>query len=318
MFSPDKRRAFTLLELLCVIAMIAILIALLIPAVQQVRMQAALISCKNNLKQIGLALTAYDAEHSHLPPGSTLTGAGFLAHILPYIEQENVYKALWSGKDPVPLDFFAHPDKFNDVKNYQWYAYGAALDAAATPIPIYLCPSADYSTSFAITLASDGQASAPPIYAPSTAAFNSQLSSISSVEFGRTTYVGVSGGSYKDSTGLNQGPLAVWSKVSLALVAANHGTSNTLMVGEFLGARLEPLGLLPTVDGSVAVWMGWGCMDTHRGLCPVFNPPHWNDQQFSSCHLKITNFVTSQLIWVRAKVMARSSAWVGGRGRMCR
>ena len=301
MFLRNQRRGFTLIELLCVIAMIAILIALLIPAVQQVRMQAALIECKNNLKQIGLALTAYDAEHSHLPPGSTLTGAGFLTHILPYIEQENVYKALWSGKDPVPLDFFAHPDKFNDIKNYQWYAFGAALDAAATSIPIYLCPSADYGNSFAVTLASDSQEPAAPIYAPTTAAFNSNLSGVSNLDFGRTNYVGVSGGSYKDSTGTNQGPLPVWFKSSLALVAANHGTSNTLMVGEYLGARREaPAGTIiyanagpSPIDGSVADWMGWGCMDTHRGLNTLANanPPFWNEGQFSSRHANVTNFV---------------------------
>ncbi|MEZ6125048.1 MAG: DUF1559 domain-containing protein [Planctomycetaceae bacterium] len=95
-----RRPGFTLIELLVVIAIIAILIALLLPAVQQAREAARRTQCKNNLKQIGLALHNYLDVHSKFPPAfvsdiSTLntTGGEWSVHarILPYVENANLY-----------------------------------------------------------------------------------------------------------------------------------------------------------------------------------------------------------------------------------
>src|SRR5262245_56958626 len=99
-----NRRGFTLIELLVVIAIIGILVSLLLPAVQQAREAARRTQCRNNLKQLGLALHNYHDVGQQFPPGSVNEGspAGgtaygrpprttYVVHILPYLDQAPVY-----------------------------------------------------------------------------------------------------------------------------------------------------------------------------------------------------------------------------------
>jgi prepilin-type N-terminal cleavage/methylation domain-containing protein/prepilin-type processing-associated H-X9-DG protein len=122
-----KRVGFTLIELLVVIAIIAILIALLLPAVQQAREAARRIQCKNNLKQMGLALHNYADSNNCFPAGSFSNGPRLSWHvsILPFIDQAPLYNQV----------------DFNQL-NYSHQSYTDLF----TPIrlPAWSCPSGTY------------------------------------------------------------------------------------------------------------------------------------------------------------------------------
>jgi prepilin-type N-terminal cleavage/methylation domain-containing protein len=98
-----RKRGFTLIELLVVIAIIAVLIALLLPAVQNAREAARRISCKSNLKQLGIALHSYHETHRAFPPGYIAGGPdptdhsnyfGWASMLLPYVDQQTLYSKL--------------------------------------------------------------------------------------------------------------------------------------------------------------------------------------------------------------------------------
>lgn len=143
-FRAQGTRGFTLIELLVVIAIIAILIALLLPAVQQAREAARRSQCKNNLKQIGLALHMYHETAGTFPPGWIAQhpttnqpywlgrpGWGWATRILPYLEQENVQNNL--------INFnLSMLDSFHD-------------QVRTTSIPVFLCPSDPGETTFMLT-----------------------------------------------------------------------------------------------------------------------------------------------------------------------
>src|SRR5687767_7269239 len=95
MTKKQGRAGFTLIELLVVIAIIAILIGLLLPAVQKVRAAAARMSCANNLKQIALGAHNYESSKQQFPPGlNSVNWISALTHLLPYVEQEPAFKMI--------------------------------------------------------------------------------------------------------------------------------------------------------------------------------------------------------------------------------
>jgi prepilin-type N-terminal cleavage/methylation domain-containing protein len=108
--SVRPRRGFTLIELLVVIAIIAVLIGLLLPAVQKVREAASRAQCINNLKQLGLALHNYADANTRFP--DERTGASYYTVTLPYIEQEALYRVVFQDHgDPQPVKVFLCPSR---------------------------------------------------------------------------------------------------------------------------------------------------------------------------------------------------------------
>jgi prepilin-type N-terminal cleavage/methylation domain-containing protein/prepilin-type processing-associated H-X9-DG protein len=209
-FLSRRRRGFTLIELLVVIAIIAILIGLLLPAVQKVRAAAARAQCLNNLKQIALAAHNYHGDHGQFPTGARLPvdvggrptgGTSLWVEMLPYLEQDNLYKK-WDCSD-----------NRNNVA-------GERNATQAQVIKILLCPSDPLPEPVVQFTAAFGSA-APPS-PPWSWGF-----------YGMSSYGGNAGNrSVLSSRMTRDGIFFIDSRVRLADIIAGDGTSNTLLFGE--------------------------------------------------------------------------------------
>lgn len=164
-----RRRGFTLIELLVVIAIIAILIGLLLPAVQKVRAAAARMECSNNLKQLGLAIHTYESANKVLPPAgkgygfcsSSATGAGDTLVLnmsgwillLPYIEQQGLFSQLNLKAPFCDVIWSNAPATVRNLRgNYSIAPWNGVTTSASTGVtvnmplmntvlPMFVCPS---------------------------------------------------------------------------------------------------------------------------------------------------------------------------------
>jgi prepilin-type N-terminal cleavage/methylation domain-containing protein len=216
MVRSSRRGGFTLIELLVVIAIIAILIALLVPAVQKVRDAAARTQCVNNLKQMGLAVHNYHDTNKKFPPGVAYVPPqqypffywSWMAMMMPFYEQGPLYNQAYTWANAGA--------QYNG--NYNWWPWGGFWISPQTPanpalgaiVPILICP-ADGRQSLQLPGSTWGGIG--------NVAFTGYLANAGSVE-GNETYNG----------GQSNGVLYWTSQTRFASIT--DGTSNTILIGE--------------------------------------------------------------------------------------
>jgi prepilin-type N-terminal cleavage/methylation domain-containing protein len=315
-----RRTGFTLIELLVVIAIIAVLIGLLLPAVQKVREAANRSQCANNLKQIGLAAQNYASVYGTLPPGGVvspnsinsnpqyLSGAppgmkgpytGCLPFLLPYIEQENVYKLIppglfdskttmgaWAYNTP-PYDF--QSGVAANLVNGTGYNH----DYADVRIRTFECPS---DNPYGQTRS--GNQPAPAVidgywvgpYLLTTTIWVDWVFDIPGWghELGASNYIACAGFLGNDRARPDLcGPYYQNSRTRLTDIT--DGTSNTIGFGETANAVDDQTPRNCLASGTCQQlrlsWMGAGSMPTYRGMP---DPPTW--YTFGSRHPAIVQF----------------------------
>jgi prepilin-type N-terminal cleavage/methylation domain-containing protein len=258
----ERRSGFTLIELLVVIAIIAILIGLLLPAVQKIREAANRTVCQNHLKQISLAAHNYESALGVLPPGVVgppigtaftfgASHVGTLAFLLPYVEQDNVYKQIVT--DTTQPGYVVWQNDPQGVALTGWWNNPINELAARTKIKTFLCASdkADSNTvGTFITLYQQGYT------------FTGGYMPLPRGDYGRTNFLACAGalGDVTDAFwGKYRGAFTNRSSNKISTVI--DGTSNTIVFLEALGDAAGQ----GRRDFSYS-WMGGVSMATAWGL----------------------------------------------------
>jgi prepilin-type N-terminal cleavage/methylation domain-containing protein/prepilin-type processing-associated H-X9-DG protein len=277
MFRATTRKGFTLIELLVVIAIIAILIGLLLPAVQKVREAASRVSCQNNLHQIALACANYESANLVLPPGCDNQMFGATVYLMPYFEEGNRSKQVIITGGPVPQII-----GYNAQGNVVNGAVVAPTNLAGTP-SVLVCPAAPYVDAAGFVGKTQACGKAGIDYPASfTSAGSGGITSLNkntiyissaTAAYGKSCYMPVAGlsvGNYPTLNGgtMNTNPyqgVFTWNSANtLAKIA--DGSSQTIIYGE------TPGGAEPSLGTGAAGWIanGWimGPQWTDFGVCP--------------------------------------------------
>ncbi|UUO06851.1 DUF1559 domain-containing protein [Blastopirellula sp. J2-11] len=269
----DRHRGFTLVELLVVIAIIGVLIALLLPAVQQAREAARRMSCSNNLKQLGLALHNYHDTHLKFPIGARYTvskvGTSWRWSLLPFLEQQALYDLDKASNYNLGIYDSAASPSMSSFNSYAQQVFGVTVNA-------YVCPSSSIDPQYGSTagLISIGATTQGPHYVGIMGAYPDPA--------GRdTTFYKTQYESYPSDNGV------LTIDESKAMRDVVDGTSNTIVVSEQSGNAKANVTVRrmanyvtgwggSSTTGSVATWRA-GAAAQHKygnGLTSVFHSPN--------------------------------------------
>lgn len=298
-----NRQAFTLVETVISLAIVAILAGILLPAVNSVRESVRRINCQSNLRNLALANANFEAAHKRLPPGylgSSNTQVhdlsarwiGNIVYVMPFIEQSSIYEVFSQRRNLNPRIRYTHPnDKPERFRNW-WsdndrdptYAE-SCWETAHASISILLCPSDSPLQNSTQTISVIHTWSVGDTNNLSIDGFEMPVGS----GLGRTNYLGVAGRGGSTASAKWQRWLGVFSNGSeTKLSQITDGTSNTLLMGEVTGNWSNTS--VPSGRLSSFVWTcpplptGWGLKDHFRS-----GYSH-TDSRFNSLHQSIVNF----------------------------
>ena len=253
MANRRRLRGFTLIELLVVIAIIAVLVSLLLPAVQQAREAARRTQCKNNLKQMGLALMNYEGTYKRFPPASNVPwgrfggdddhmeynstvnpfGPNWAVALLPYIDQQGLYDSNQANLKTFPGVFIGVPTG-TPPAGVDGLTWRSLVDQT---IPVYSCPSDGNNLSFYVNANVPGGA-------------KGWARGNYGVTAGYEDYDHVAGGATKVTStkgvakGLTSSPM-MSSNYGARIADILDGTSNTMMIAELRAglSAIDPRGV---------------------------------------------------------------------------
>lgn len=283
-----KRCAFTLVELLVVVAIIGILVALLLPAVQAARESARRTQCKSHIRQVALAALNYEQVHGHLPSGNlgptpprNVTRffqiyerdhqlIGMIPFLLPHLEQSNIFSLI----GPDMLDITSEP--FKQI----WLLNLDTVEAAQADIGLLHCPSNEqtHPSRGSLILLN-------PYHYPTGKLVLESAPSTDSFNFGNTNYLGSMG--YFGDSPLEKAKQylgLIYTRSRTRMSQIIDGSSHTLMIGEAVGQQLGG-------DLELAYsWMGCGALPLAQGLTDSAGKQEASWASFSSNHVDQVNF----------------------------
>jgi prepilin-type N-terminal cleavage/methylation domain-containing protein/prepilin-type processing-associated H-X9-DG protein len=253
-----KSRGFTLIELLVVIAIIAVLVSLLLPAVQQAREAARRTQCRNNLKQLGLALMNYEGSYKVFPMEKITFSPvpqTWTTMVLPFLDQQGLYNMYNFSVD------WADPSQFPVTTTYlPVWACPSAPEMSARTNPNSLTPPQNSAGGFPAPAQGFGQCDYMALSGVRASLYVMTGTPMPSSLFMSAVNVSASPGPISQKE--NRWPCAMHSTKETKISEITDGTSNTLMIAEDAGRPGVWRSKLKVQVPGIVTADGWGWADT--------------------------------------------------------